>query len=205
MSTNQTTPFSTIYDSFFSRVTDDMYMELTEFDTFEILQDLLITAIPRFEFPRFNIFDYEEGYLNEDATYEGVESDGKEVPAIIWERGYFNSELTKEEINILSMCMVIEWLGQQLETTENTRMKYSGSDFKFTSQANHMAKIKVAIDAMNKDCIHLQRLYKRRITSNDGSQIQSTMSQIVAKTNYGANSDKINRISSFWSKNDTQI
>ena len=30
--------------------------------------------------------------------------------------------------------------GQQLASVENTRMKYSGSDFKFTSQANHMAK-----------------------------------------------------------------
>ena len=37
--------------------------------------------------------------------------------------------------------MVIGWLGQQLDTTENTRMKYSGSDFKFTSQANHMQKL----------------------------------------------------------------
>jgi hypothetical protein len=26
-------------------------------------------------------------------------------------------------------------------------MKYSGTDFKFTSQANHMAKLKVMIDA----------------------------------------------------------
>ena len=119
-------------------------LELSEQDTIEMLQALLLNAIPRFEFPRFNIFDYEEGFLDEE-TYEGVESDEIEVPAIIWSGGFFNHNLTKEEINILSICMVIEWLGQQLETTENTRMKYSGSDFKFTSQANHMAKIKVLI------------------------------------------------------------
>ena len=79
--------------------------------------------------------------------------------------------------------MVIEWLGQQLDTTENTKLKYSGSDFKFTSQANHMAKLKVLIDAQQKDSVHLQRIYKRRKITNDG--VQSTMGQIVTKPSYG--------------------
>lgn len=179
-----TTSFITIYDSFFARVTDDMYMEFTELDTLEMLQDLLINAIPRFEFPRFNIFDYEEGNLEGLGTYQGVESDGIEVPAIGWIGGAFNSVLTQEEINILSMNMVIEWLGQQLETTENSRLKYSGSDFKFTSQANHMAKLKVMIDARIKDSLHLQRLYKRRKLADDGS-IQSTMGQVISTPDYG--------------------
>lgn len=195
MSETKITPFSAIYDSFFSRVTDDMYMELTELDTFQLLQDILENALPRFEFPRFNVFDYEAGTLTE-GTYQGVESDGEEVPATYWVGGAFNSELTIEEIGILSMCMVIEWLGQQLETTENSRMKYSGSDFKFTSQANHMAKLKVLIDARKTDCLHLQRLYKRRKAV--GSEIQSTMSQIISKPDYGVKDNSINRIS-FWS------
>ena len=57
------TSFTAIYDSFLNRVTSDMYMELSELDTFEMLQELLINAIPRFEFPRFDIFDYEEGMV----------------------------------------------------------------------------------------------------------------------------------------------
>ena len=202
MTTKQITPFSAIYDSFFSRVTDDMYMELTEHDTYMILQDLLMNAIPRFEFPRFNPFDFELGYMIEE-TYTGVESDEKEVPAVIWRDGYFNHDLTLEEINILALCMVIEWLGQQLETTENTRMKYSGSDYKFTSQANHMAKIKVIIDASKADCLHLQRLYKRRIAG--GSGIQSTMGQIVSKPSYGVSQNTVFGTSSFWSGNDFKI
>ena len=202
MSQNQITPFSTIYDSFFSHITDDMYMELNELDTYEILQDLLENAIPRFEFPRFNIFDYEIGVLVED-TYQGKDSDDKEVPAYCWEGGYFNHLLSREEINILSLCMVIEWLGQQLETTENTRMKYSGSDFKFTSQANHMAKIKVLIDAKKTDCLHLQRLYKRRKVS--GSTIQSTLGQIISTPDYGVEDKDINSAAGFWSQNDFEI
>ena len=73
------TPFSTIYDSFLTRVTSDMYMELNELDTIRLLQDLLLNAIPRFEFPRFDIYDYEEGHTI-GGTYCGVESDYKPVP-----------------------------------------------------------------------------------------------------------------------------
>jgi len=187
------TSFVTIYDSFLARVTNDMYMEFTETETIEMLQDLLLNAIPRFEFPRFDIFDYEEGSWEDFGTYQGVESDNKEVPATAWVGGTFNANLTQEEINILSLNMVIEWLGQQLDTTENTRMKYSGSDFKFTSQANHMAKLKVLIDAQIKDSVHLQRIYKRRLFTPQGAQ--STMGQIVETPDYGVN--RVNR-AGFW-------
>lgn len=178
------TSFLTIYDAFFSHVTDDMYMELTEEDTYPMLQDLLLNNLPRFEFPRFDIFDYEEGAWGYLGEYAGVESDSKEVTAYGWIGGTFNIELTIEEINIIALNMVIGWLGQQLDTTENTRMKYSGSDFKFTSQANHMAKIKVLIDAHKADSVHLQRIYKRRIRMSNG-EIQSTMGKIVSKPTYG--------------------
>lgn len=177
------TSFATIYDSFLNRVTADMYMELTELDTFELLQELLINAIPRFEFPRFDIFDYEEGVLTDIGFYKGVESDHIQVPATCWVGGFFNATLTQEEINILSVYMVVEWLGQQLASTENTRLKYSGSDFKFTSQANHMAKLKNLIEAEKQDGFHLQRLYKRRARKN--GNIVSTLGQIMEVPNYG--------------------
>jgi hypothetical protein len=70
-------------------------------------------------------------------------------------------------------------------------MKYSGSDFKFTSQANHMAKLKVLIDSHQKDSIHLQRIYKRRKFTDSGAQ--STMGQIISVPDYGAKNN-INRI-----------
>lgn len=86
--------------------------------------------------------------------------------------------------------MVIEWLGQQLDTTENSRMKFSGSDFKFTSQANHMAKLKVLIDAQIKDSVHLQRIYSRRNITENG--VQSSLGSIVTKPSYGAGNN-VNR------------
>ena len=189
---NATTSFITIYDSFWGRVTDDCYMELTEIDTLEMLQDLLINSLPRFEFPRFDIFDYELGTWQELGTYKGAESDNKEVPISGWVGGTFNYGLTDEEINIIALNMVIEWLSQQLDTTENTREKFSGTDFKFTSQANHMAKLKVLIDAQKQDSVHLQRIYKRRKFTAEGAQ--STMYQIISKPSYGVSNSDINRV-----------
>ena len=73
--------------------------------------------------------------------------------------------------------MIVEWLGQQLATIENTRMKYSGSDFKFTSQANHMQKILQLKKDYEREGFHLQRLYKRR-KKEDGIY-KSTMGSIM--------------------------
>ena len=64
--------------------------------------------------------------------------------------------------------MVVEWIGQQLASIENTRMKYSGSDYKFTSQANHMNKLIQLKKEYEREGFHLQRLYKRRIADKNG-------------------------------------
>ena len=52
------TGFTAIYNRFLGKITDDMYMELTPEDTVRDLQNLLIDAIPGFEFPRKNLYDY---------------------------------------------------------------------------------------------------------------------------------------------------
>ena len=67
--------------------------------------------------------------------------------------------------------------------TDNIRLKYSGSDFKFTSQANHIAKLKLLKDSYDQDGKHLQRLYKRRKRVN--GQIISTFGQIMEVPSYG--------------------
>ena len=75
--------------------------------------------------------------------------------------------------------MIVEWLGQQLASVENTRMKYSGSDFKFTSQANHMAKILTLKQDYEREGFHLQRLYKRRKRDENGI-MRSTFDSIMS-------------------------
>ena len=54
----QNTTFREIYGRFKSKITDDMYMELTPQDTIRDLRNMLIDAIPGFEFPRHNLYDY---------------------------------------------------------------------------------------------------------------------------------------------------
>ena len=162
------TAFSLVYDSFLSKITDDMYMELTELDTYQMLEELLLSAIEKFEFPRVCLTDYELCGVTDESLYNGVESNYQDTVAIIYTGGYFNNNLTHQEINILAVYMIVEWLSQQLASVENTRMKYSGSDFKFTSQANHMQKLLQLKKDYEREGFHLQRLYKRRIVDKNG-------------------------------------
>lgn len=179
MSNITSTPFSYIYDSFLSKITDDMYMELTELDTYQLLEELLLSAIQKFEFPRVDLTEYELVSITDEIKYTGAESGQEEVPAILYEGGSFTSALTAEEINILATYMVVEWLGQQLASVENTRMKYSGSDFKFTSQANHMQKLLQLKKDYEREGFHLQRLYKRRQKDSETNVYKSTFGSIM--------------------------
>ena len=154
------TPSSHVYNAFLSQITDDMYMELTKEDTIKLLNELLISAIPWFEFPRqsLDVIPPEDCDDSEDC--------------------YFVNDLTNEEIKILAIYMVQEWIGQQLASIENIRMKYSGSDFKLTSQANHLAKLQSLQKEYERKGFHLQRLYKRRIKDVNGVY-RSTMGSIM--------------------------
>ena len=186
------TSFTKIYDSFLSKVTDDMYMEMTELDTFRLLEDFLKVAIQKFEFPRTNLSHYELSYEDVD-SYKGVESDNIEVPAFLYMGGAFDEDLTEEEINILSTYMIVEWFGQQLASVENTRMKYSGTDFKFTSQANHMAKIQTLKKDYEREGFHLQREYKRRKVDKKGN-IVSTFGEIMENSTDGYKKQRVFKI-----------
>ena len=72
------TLFTDIYSSFFSKITDDMYMELTKMETEADAKDIMMNALPHFEFPRVDIYNFDE------------------------EIEEYNIELSKEEINIIA-------------------------------------------------------------------------------------------------------
>lgn len=174
------TPFSAIYNCFLGKITDDMYMELTPEDTIKDLQRLLIQAIPGFEFPRKNLDSYEikvvqmkeDEVLPDDfiigVIWNDLSDNTVDVPDVIVEKSAFAEELTSEEINILALLMKQGWVQRQVTSIENTRMKYSGSDFKMTSQANHLQKLLSLLEESRRDSFHMQRLYKRRKKNRDG-------------------------------------
>lgn len=175
------TQFSAIYNCFLEKITDDMYMELTPQDTIKDLQRLLKNAIPGFEFPRVNLYEYEikteimkESEITDDDFVIGVvwqelpEEEGEGVPDVIVDKSSFAATLTPEEVNILALLMKQGWVERQVTSIENTRMKYSGTDFKFTSQANHLAKLLSLLEEARRDSFHMQRLYKRRKLQDNG-------------------------------------
>ncbi len=163
------TLFQEVYNNFLGRITEDMYMEYTPRDTKRDCQSLLISAMSSFEFPRFNVFDYqiEEIVENNEGDFE--------------DRSYFNTDLTLEEITILAVLMMIEWLGRQINSCENIRQKYSSADFKFTSQAAHLAQLTKLQEENLKHSTHLQRLYKRRIHDSSTNRIKSNWSNLFGK------------------------
>ena len=166
-------------------------MELTPEDTIKDLQNLLINAIPGFEFPRKNLYDYtievkeipEDELIPDDFVLGTVWGDldisSSETPSVLVDKSRFNVELTSEEINILALLMKQGWVQRQVTSIENTRMKYSGSDFKFTSQANHMQKLLQLQKDYERKGFHLQRLYKRRKADENGV-MRSTFGSIMS-------------------------
>lgn len=150
-------------------------MELTKEDTFKMLNELLFSAVHKFEFPRISL------------QYKQTERFSFSHNGDFIKEYVFVHQLTYEEINILATYMIVEWLGQQLASVENTRMKYSGSDFKFTSQANHMQKLLQLKKDYEREGFHLQRLYKRRIPDKRGV-MRSTLGVIMQPVNYSAGS-----------------
>ena len=153
------TKLETIFNKFFSKITDDMYMELSKEDTESMVYELFESALPWFEFPRVDMYNY-----NLDTST-------------------YNIDLTNDEINIIATYMVMEWLGQQLASVELTRLKYSGSDFKFTSQANHMHKLTNLQKEYERKGFHLQRLYKRRKADINGI-MRSTFNMLMEEPSY---------------------
>lgn len=154
--TPEYTTFQEVYDAFTSGITDDMFMEMTKEDTDEILEELLMAALPHFEFPRHDIFNLDKYNKR------------------------FKCLLTAEEIRIIRSYMVVEWINYQLASIENVRQKYSGSDFSFTSQASHMDKLIKLRETYKDEGFKLQRLYKRRRRAEDGSYT-STFRKIMSK------------------------
>ena len=193
------TLFTEVYNRFLGKITEDMYLELTPEDTIKDLQNLLIDAIPGFEFPRkdLNAFTIQTEVKKEDelspdemmlgVVWDTISDDPSAVPDVLVEQSFFAEDLTSEEINILAILMMVGWVQRQVTSIENTRMKYSGSDFKMTSQANHLSKLMNLLGECQRQSHHMQRLYKRRTTNADGT-IRSNWRVL---SEYSATSDQV--------------
>lgn len=140
-----TTSFQEMYDFFLAGITDDMFLELTKEDTEAMLEEILVAAMIHFEFPHWaDPFDLDT------------------------KNKCFTEKLSSEEKMIIRQYMISEWIGFQLATIDLIKQKYSGSDFKFTSQASHMKQLIALKESYEKKGFHLQRLYCRRRKDENG-------------------------------------
>lgn len=156
------TPVSEVYDAFFGLIVDDMYMEISEEETHEECLDFLRKSIPMYEFPKAPI----KVRMNED------------------DEPVFNRNLTDEEINILAYGMLQAWLQRQMTTIELVRQKFSGVDFKLTSQASHLKTIMTLFQNTKDEHRRLQMLESRREEVSDGrggTKYRSTFDLFVKK------------------------
>ena len=197
------TQFVDIYNRFLGKITDDMYVELTPEDTIKDLRNLLIDAIPGFEFPRKNLGNYsiDQEIKPEDEVLEGefiigllwdetIEDDDMgQAPLVLVEKSSFDADLNSEEINILAILMMCAWVQRQVTSIENTRMKYSGSDFKMTSQANHLSKLQSLLGECQRQSHHMQRLYKRRKINRKDGNYRSNWANALGEGVYYKNYD----------------
>ena len=178
-SEEKNTSFSAVYNCFLNKITDDMYLELTPEDTLRDLQNLLTNAIPGFEFPKVPINRYfievVEKALDTVTSSDFVIGATSENMVLV-ERSYFEAKLSQEEINILALLMLEGWVQRQVSSIEITRQKYSGTDFKMTSQANHLSKLLSLLAETQRQSLHMQRLYKRRRIDPDTGRVQSNWS-----------------------------
>lgn len=158
------TPISAVYDAFFGLIVDDMYMEITEEETHDECLTFLRKSIPLYEFPKAPI-------------KVKVDEEGEAT---------LNRDLTDEEINILAYGMLQAWLQRQMTTIELTRQKFSGQDFKLTSQASHLKTIMSLFEKTKDEHRRLQMLDSRRREvpdGNGGTKFESNFDLFVKRMN----------------------
>lgn len=149
------TTFQEMYEFFLAGITDDMFMELTKEDTEQLLEEILIAAVPKFEFPHW-AHPFKLDYANK----------------------CFTTRLSVEEMTIIRYYMIAEWLSYQLATVDLIRQKYSSTDFSFTSQANHMKALISMKQEFEQKARHAERLYCRRYEDSKG-HIRSSFGLIM--------------------------
>ena len=126
------TPLQDVYDAFLVKMLEDEWENWTEEEAIMDWYALLLSALPRFKFPR--------------------------VDLTIKEKSYFEGNLNNEEIQILATYMKCEWLNRSILTWENVKPLYEERDF---SQANLLDKLNATLEAEKNNAKELESLYYR--------------------------------------------
>ena len=129
------TPYSSIYDRALAKITDYDLAILPETDFQLMLKGWLSSAISKFR-------KCESDLSKRDDELET-----------------FNVDLVDEEIEILSLLMVGEWLEPQVNSVNVTLQMFGGKEEKYYSQSQHLATIKALRDDPRTEARKLMRDY----------------------------------------------
>lgn len=182
------TKFELIYKRFLSKITDDMYIFLDKKDTIVILQEMLLNAICNFNYPKFQIEEYEQlepVFHDEEQVIDGVKTLVREIS----DDSYFKADLSMIEMNIIAELMVLEWINQQLFKGDLVSQLYTGSESRKDSQANHIAKLESLRKNWEGVCIKTQFEYSKKDKDSRGF-VKSTFGDINKTTGGNIDADK---------------
>ena len=129
------TPYSKIYDRALAKLTDYDLAYLPEEDFQFMLRGWLVSSISKFRKCAADL-------SNRDDELET-----------------FNVDLDDEEIEILALLVVGEWLEPQVNSVTLTRQFFGGKEEKFFAQANQLDAIKTLRDDTRTEARKLMRDY----------------------------------------------
>lgn len=129
------TPYSKIYDRTLAKITDYDLAFLPDADIQYMLRGWLDSAISKFRKCASDLSNRDD------------------------ELSTFNIDLVDEEIEILALLMVCEWLEPQVNSVTLTHQMFGGKEEKFYAQANQLAELKALRDDTRTEARKLMRDY----------------------------------------------
>lgn len=139
------TPYSKIYDRALAKLTDYDLAFLPEEDLQLMLRGWLISSISKFRKCASDLSDRDD------------------------ELEIFNVDLVDEEIEILALLIVCEWLEPQVNSVTLTHQFFGGKEEKFFAQANQLAELKALRDDTRTEARKLMRDYTYQNNSYFGN------------------------------------
>lgn len=111
------TPYDVVYNRFLNKCSDFNLADLDDYTLEEMMKDWLHSAIIRTR-------------TSSDLSTRDDEAEE------------FENDLTDQDVELLSMGMIISWLDQRIQSTELTSMMIGGKEEKFYAQSNHLAELR---------------------------------------------------------------
>lgn len=139
------TPYSKLFNSFLNKIEDDLYAQFTKEELDSDLIDLLNSAIVNFDYPKTDIYSKDDQLQT------------------------FSEELSIFEIEILANLMTLEWIKRQIKSIYVIKQAMTDSDFKLTSQANHLKMLLELKKVTESDIEKLQNKYSYRTKNHQAN------------------------------------